>query len=433
MSATIRMEYLLSLLRAEVGDNSSDDLMRRWIEECYSYVMDQPWVWNFTDTRHRFSGTISEDGCFWNDGDDYITTADPVSIGLDAAGMCIKINDVRYRVIDAGFTDPNRIYLSGELTNTGSDQTLVFYQERAAFKTVNISSVDVLGDTSPKLVKIDKRIGFMNPSGKRWTQTSKSRPYHYIVHEDNDIRPPEFPPLVVTNGSGSVEQGRYLYFYTRYDTVSGLESAPGPQVEYINEDGREHLISYSNPAGDKSEWGSYKLRLYRSDVNPGSDRVPMYLVEERTAEVAAGGFVDTNSGKFRNKKRYWDGPHAIVEPYPSPDSKILLEVFHVNSQYYRLEDQDILKMGRNITFKQALLQFMLAGVSLSARSHKAYMGAMATFRRQVSYMLQNEADAAQSDVAAHEYRPGVIGPAGAGISSHADFFIASLRPPEGYD
>lgn len=403
MARTIDAKYFVSLLRASVGDNSADDLVLHWLEDCLTFIRDKPWPWNWTRSKVYTVAPRTQDGCTWNKGDSYITVSTGVTVGKDTAGMVVEIDDIRYRVRGAGYPVGTRITLDAPLTtaNPTVGKSLVFYQDSFCVKTTNIGNVDIAGDR--KLVKVNKDIGALHRHGHLYERTSPATPTRYFATDSVEIEPPLYPPAVVAAGAGTMAAGKYIYFYTRYDSIRGIESKPGPYFEWDNSTGVPGVVTYGNPSGDQSESTSYKLRLYRSEVNPTSIRCPMYLIETRDGSTPASSFVDNNTSPMYGNERYWCGPYALVEPYPIPDEEYLFDVYHLDSWYYRPNLRDRINVGRNISFVEAITMYIQSGVSLSARDPKTRRAAIISFRQQVMYLLQKETDVAASDIAEHEH------------------------------
>jgi hypothetical protein len=404
MSRTFLVGYLLDLLRAGVGDNTTTDLAMKWVEDCYSFIKDQPWPWNWVPKRVLTADPKTEAGCTWVKGDSYITTAAPVSIGLNAAGLVVDIGRVRYRVSDAGHANPNRIYLGSPLLgDQPTGKSLTFYQDRFFLKTTMVKCVDTVGDRRLRLM--DKDVSVLPNTGKRWREVSPSRPSFYIVHDQVKLEPPKFPPMVSASGVGPFTQGKYIYFYTLYEEVSGLESAPGPQILWNNTTTNRPNVIYGNPVGNLSEAGSWKLRLYRSELNPTSDRCAMFLVQERDPTAPALPFPDADEGggRFYTKKRFWDGALTAIEPYPIPLSQTMFEVEQIDSHYYRLSVHDRIDVGRNMSVQEAFEMHMRSRTALASRDDNAHYAAVKRFRQQVMYLLSQEKSAGHGDIALHEH------------------------------
>lgn len=402
-----RVEQLIQYLQATIGTNANTDLMYRWVEEALVEIYSQPWSWNWKVISGITNSALTEAaGTFtWTTGQNYLTCSSPMStIGFSHTGRKVKLGTRWYQTIDIGLTNTSRVYVNRPIVTTESTGiSLTFYRDFRYFKTSRIRNVSC-GDL-PKLGRFDSndlRKFYLLADTQDYDEGEPNRWQDLVVER---MSAPAFPPTYASSGAGSFTNGKYYYFFTKYDEEAELESEPGPTVEVNITDTRRPNMTYANPSGDKLESTSYKMRLYRSEMISATDvrprtRVPMYLVQQRNPSVPGSPFTDTDTqqGKLRGNAEYWDGTWSGVKLMPKPDSSTYrFDVECLADWGERLRDEHYVKLGKGDEIMQ-LLRLFLAGVSrLTNLDSKEYRTSLIAFRGQLAHLVTAEREPGNSD------------------------------------
>lgn len=401
---TYRVKEFIQYLQATVGVSANSDMMYRWLEESLTEIRSKPWSWNWKVERGVTHAPISETHKFtWVAGQDFITCAAPMAdIGFANTGRIVKIDDHWYQCTDIGKTSATRVYLSRSLITTQATQTaLTFHRDHKFFKTSKVRNVAV-GDV-PKCARYSSR-----DLRQYWLLTDvddldEGSPYSYQDLVLERIKPPAHPPLYATSGAGSFSNGKYVYFYTKIDTESGLESEPGPSLVVNVTDGKVPTITYNNPASaDVLEETSYKLKLYRSEIILATEprprlRLPMFEVQERNPTATPFNDINNNGGLLRGKERYWDGAYSGVRLLPKPDSVERFDVECLDVSPGRFHDEDYIKLGPNDEVMQLIRLYISGASKLKGLNATEYQQHLIAFRRQQAHLLTEDREPGNSD------------------------------------
>ena len=399
---TNRVREFIQYMQANVGSNGNTDMFYRWLEEAMTEIFSKEWTWNWKIVRNITDAPITETaGTFtWTVGQDYITCSSTLSdLNYTHTGRTVTLGERLYQINDVGVKNSSRVYLTRRLSTTSTaPATLTFHRDHKYYKTSKIRNVAV--GNCPKLARYGS-----NDLRQYWLlsdiddlESGTTHSYQDIVVER--ISPPAFPPKYVTSGAGTFVNGKYIYFYTKYDSESGLESEPGPMLIQDVTDGNHPTITYDNTSSaDHLEKSSYSLRLYRSEVILPTEkrprtRVPMHLVQQRHPKNTP--LTDDNS-TLRGKERYWDGAWSGVRLLPKPDEALRFDVECLNDCGGRLHDEDFIKLGNNDEVLQ-LIRLYLAGVSkLKALDVETFHKSLIAFRRQQAHLLTSDREPGKSD------------------------------------
>lgn len=401
---TYRVKEFIQYLQATIGVSANSDMMYRWLEEAMTEIRSKPWSWNWKIERGVTSPPILETHKFtWVAGQYYVTCAAPMAnVDFTHTGRIVKIGDHWYQCTDIGKTSATRIYVSRPLITTQTAATaLTFHRDHKFFKTSKVRNVAV-GDV-PKCARYSS-----SSLRQYWLLTDvddldEGSPYCYQDIVLERIKPPAHPPGYASSGGGSFTNGKYVYFFTKFDVESGLESEPGPSLIVEVTDGNVPVITYSNPAAaDVLEETSYKLRLYRSEIILATDprprlRLPMFNINERAPTASPFNDINNNAGLLRGKVRYWDGAYAGVRLLPKPDSTERFDVECLSASPGRFHDEDYIKLGPNDEVMQLLRLYISGASKLKGLNATEYQQHLIAFRRQQAHLLGQDREPGNAD------------------------------------
>jgi len=411
---TVLVETLVEYLRAQLGTSGADDLLYMWVEEAVGVVREQPWPWNWTETADITYAPYTPDYTWtWNIGDTFITANAAFGSGIsyEYTGRRVKLGDEWYTIVDIGLTQNDRIYVDRPIVSealNADPQTVIFYRRDRTVSSSRIINVAVNVDSYPKIMRYDPHYFYRRYSNTSPDQLDPSTPQAYKDHMDRRIDPPAYPPVVSDSGGGlNFTEGRYVYFYTRYDLESKLESPPGPPVEVVVDYGGNHpSVIYGNSVSvNDSENTTYGLRLYRSEVDPSRKRPPMFRLLERSPFAAvAGAFVDGNTdGTLYNKPALYEGPQTTIALFPPPSTERLSFIIsHLDNWARRAHDRDRVSMGTDNQIIELLRIFLLGVVKLAGKNPNEYRSSVVQFRQQMHYLATEARKAGENDVGGFE-------------------------------
>jgi hypothetical protein len=411
MNAHIRVADLIAQMATGLGASSGNDLFFYWLEEQYRFIREKAWAWNWSKKYHLTHAAQDEGDVItfdYNEGNDFILASAPLALNYFMTGRKVQLGDEWYRILDYGLTNASRVYVDRAILGSATGVQPTFHRDEYWFPGNKLRYVEMDGK---KLVRLPEH----HLQRKYWGRvhpSSASTPQSYIDDDSRKLPPPGYAPTVASAGAGTLPVGEYIYFYTRYDVESGLESAPGPSTTFTNIAGTANRVVYGNPAGDKSEYSSYGLRLYRSLVSPTRNRAPMWLVEQRAPTAPGAPFDDaTTAAALVTKTRFYDGASAVVRLWPPPDSdRHTLMIDHVNCWGGRMYEEEYLELGRNDEILETLRIFLKGVLDIKNGDANAYKIASATHRAQVSYLLTQSREAGEGDAGPDSHFPPVAGP-----------------------
>lgn len=375
-----------------------------WLEQAIHTIRGLDWPWNWTRSERVILPHFSEASSntfTWSAGDDYITSLSPISVlNYRHAGRMVMLKDRWYRVKEIAVSNTNRIYIDGVLEEDQTDGVeLSFVRQDLAIRTDQVRNIGT--NLCPKLDRISRARLKQSLRGMDIDRLSTGEVYAYTPEETFKLKPPKFPPKVVGTSAGSFVEGKYYYFYTHYDTESGLESEPGPVLEYTHTDATlQPLIEYDNiilgtDTGD--QYYGYEMRLYRSEVDPGRERCPMFNVDSRSPATPGSPYQDNDVGAvMRRYDRYYDGRYVIARFINPPDSKYRrFMIEHIDSWAHRLHEEDNVQVPEEVY--ELLHLYLSSRLSAGSRNTQESRAAFASFRGQLNYLLGKAKEGAEDD------------------------------------
>lgn len=426
---SILTEHLVRYATTSIGAAASQDMVYLWLEELVATLLEQPWPWNWKQWKGQVLPSVAEvttTTFTWVAGNTFVTSNVALSaLTYTRTGRKVLISDEWYMAVDVGFTSTTRIYLDRPLVTTVTTGTaLTFYRDEYALPTSRIR--DVQTTESLKLIRYSEDWETGQYLGFRTEKLQPSSPPSgYIDRNGLTITPPRYPPKVVVGVGAGPNIGTYNYFYTRYDAESGLESQPGPVLKWTQASAVPLTVTYDNPTvADRSEDTSYPLRLYRSRINPPRDRVPMFRLAERSPFAQAPAYVDSlvdNNLLTVRHLPYWDGPWAVVQLLPVPDTRESMWAWHLKNWTGRLDDLEYLPFGQDNMMADQLRLYLGGALMRMASNPKEHRDAIIAFKAQLAYLVTRSRPAGDDDVGPENYNP--ITP----MTDHAQELIDSLR------
>ena len=396
-------------MRAQVGTQSQLDLLYMWIEEAVSIIREQPWPWNWEDYKGiTFAPVVIETGVLTfthTIGDTYATASGAIPASyMEYTGRTVKLGDEYYKTVDIGHANPLRLYVDRPIVGAETDGVeLTLYRTNIAVNASRVKNVSC--GNRAKLLRYDPDYFKRRFLTTRQDQLDPATPIAYADHQDRRIDAPLYAPICSDNGGGGVSVGIYHYFYTRVDYESGLESPPGPVLEYNNDHGNDVDVIYGNPSGDYSEGGSsHYLRLYRSEKNPTRNRVPVFRLQTRAPDTPVATFKDAIDGTMRAMTPMYEGVQTVVELLPPPDSdRLAFIITHLDNWGRRAYDEDRIAMGLDNQIIELLRIYLLGLTKLAGKNPAEYRQASAQFRSQMSYLANQARKAASNDLSPENY------------------------------
>lgn len=391
MPAGYRMtvSHLTEMMLAGVGQRGSEDLKYHWFETIYGIIREQPWPWNWQNvSKNTYAPHVSTEKYTWAIGDRYIQGDGAPTFTKSMSGRKFDVDGIPYMVVE---TDAalNRLHLDAPIHTTLSVAAAqTFYRSDLALKTSSVFNIDVNGQ---KVIST-KPSFWRKAYGDKNIAWGGAVPTEYELKEESTLDPPLYG--VAVNGAavaGNIGVGTYEYFVTRYDTESGLESAPGPvtQLSYAA-GGKRQSIKYNNPSGNTSESGSYFFRLWRSKVSPSGERYAAWLVGTRQALQDATEFWDDNlsDAQLIAKEKYYGGNTTLVEWHLWPDSVYPIRARHIHDYSGRPDPADMVWVGRNNILNELLALGASVFIELANRDVAGQQQAIAKFRSQLAYLVK---------------------------------------------
>ena len=390
---------LINTIMSDIGTSAVDNVSQ-WIIEALSIIFMTEFPWNRKETRfltlasEQMLGTSGTATFQWTEGDSFILCSETVSQYVDFTGRKVMLGDESYTIIDVGLTSAQRIYVDREIVGSATDQQPYFYRDMYSVKSAVIHTVEI--DKFKIVCLNEDSIDRSFVTNRYWDTSDWVASY---VDENNfRIAAPAYPPVIESTTGTAFDDGDYYYAYTRYDVESGHESPLGPLLKYTSSGGNFPVVKYGN-TGNLSEYSTYRMRLWRSQKNPVSAVMPMFLID--TSAVSSSNpisFTDNNTGTLRNKQQYYNGKRTCIRlnPPPSTTRKSLL-IKHNDDYGYRLwEDEDIDVGNNNIVLE--LVRLYCRAMSLIAKNDTAgTRSAVAHFRQQINYHVSQSRSAGSSD------------------------------------
>jgi hypothetical protein len=402
-------------MAASLGKSGEMDLFYRWIEEAVNLIREYGWSWNWTSKSRLTLKSVSEASGVtftWTEGDSYITCSAPlVAITYSYTGRKVKLGDEWYRTTDIGKTNPARIYVDRGIKGSSTATTISLVRDEFSFPTTRLRTVEV---DSLKLSRYSEAYKTRLFHGRFTFQQDVGLPRAYMESDNVRLPSPLFPPSVTgVNAVAWETTGKIIYyFYTIFDSETGLESAPGPTLKYTSV-GFQPMVTYGNPVNaDQLEGTSYSLRLYRSVADPNRVRCPMWSIQTRSP--LATGLRDTFTGSwFYGKERHWDGSWSTIRLFSPPDDTVrTLYVEHLNNWSFRPHEEDLIELGTNDSMIELLRIYLTGLINLSTRTPEEYRKCLMAFRGQLNYLITVTRSSGNDDVGPETHnrdQPGTLG------------------------
>lgn len=375
---------------AELGASTGTDLFWFALGEALSAIHDRDWPWGHDNVSSVTVAPIVPDVTFSGTArDQYLHSSGDHGLTYANMGRKFLWDGELYRIVDHNIGTYD-LTLDRPLHATLSDQTLSFVRDEICINTSLVHGVWVAGQRAEKLLQSDlnSAVTFLGTPFYGW---SEGEPYRYIprdgmvlVGPQGQPQTPQFPPACTAGAAqANFPGGVYRYFFTRVDMESGLESEPGPMLEYTHTAGYKIVVTYDHGSFDV---GGYGLRLYRSEVNPTRDNCAMFLISVGSATAFSA--TDSNHS-VKGLYRYMDAPHTVIQLVPPPDSEARSVVIERSRPFNsRPHAEDYIELGTEDAVHE-LLRMFLAGIS-KLRNHdtQAVRTQIISFRSQLDYISQ---------------------------------------------
>lgn len=395
---------------AELGASSGADLLRFALEEALSAIYDRDWPWSMESVSTvtlapivpstTFSGTARTQS---------LVCSGSSGMTWQNLGRHFEWGEETYRIVDLSTevgTGIDTFSLDRQLGETLAAQTVSFVRDEVMVHTSRLRGVWVDGVRAGKLLQEQSDAAVVS-NGTPFSPWSESTPYCYkptdgmlLQNVQGVSSAPEFLPKCV-NGAvdATVVGGVYRYFFVRVDYESGLESPPGPTLEYTAPAGFKVTCTYDY--GSYST-GGYGLRLYRSAANPTTDYVPMYQVGIGDAHTVS--ITDSLKPATRGLPRYMEAPHTVLQLIPAPDADPHTVVVTRNRPFNsRALDDDYIELGTEAAIVDLLRMFLAGVTKLRDKDTPAVRQQIISFRQQLDYINQRLRGAEQGDASGESY------------------------------
>lgn len=436
---------LINQFMEDHGQSSGKDRVMLWLEDVYQKIRRLPWSWNFRTTDTQTGGGYASTPVLTSDpttetfsytqGYNYIvsslSTVDIVS-GYHT-GRYVYLGEEWYkctRIAPVGAT--NHIYLDKKIVAAAATgQTLSFYRRDLSFETNGIKSLHI-DDQKIEHLTGEQIYRFKRGLDPRWYYGDAGTPLAYYV-DDYQIRPPMYAPLVAlsTDSSSTATFGTHRAFYTFYDYETGLESAPGPTVEFTYTTTLNRAdFSYRAPGEGHSGETTYGRRLYISKVVGAYTRTPAWNDPRSTVGTATALFTSALFSIYSDSLisegfRYYDGEWTRTVLYPAPDEYLRAHARHIDTWSGLPENEEIIRLGRQREFIELFHLYFLMKQSIQNKDPKQFREMQGSFREQMNFLLGQDGDDRRLDPSSWEYR--FFSPMQSVLND--DEFTASLKYP----
>ena len=399
MSAGLKMTVgnLVEIMLAGIGQRGFEDLKYHLFETIYSVIREQPWPWNWNDTRiSTLAPVISVETYTWNQLDFFAQASGLPSIDFLSTGRMVEIDNRPYRVVKVDSL-LNQIWFDAPLHIAQvTPLLLTFYRGDLALPTNSTFNVDCNGY---KVQSTTKHL-WRQSGGNRNTVYAGSYPTEYEVADHRKIDPPIYPPMLDGGpAAGNIVDGTYVYFFTYYDTESRLESAPGPTFTHTYTGGPNRQdLKYNNPLGNLAEVNSYQLRLWRSRIGAAGERFPANLVGVKSPLDILSVVTDNNDDpRLIGLERYYDGHQTVINWHLWPDAIYSVDVHHINCYAGRPHPDDTVGIGRNNIVTELLPMGASMFAELANHDVAGQHSAIRKFRTHLAYLIRNTEDTNRDD------------------------------------
>lgn len=406
----IRAEHLISRIVQAVGITQMSDIELLLLEEVYSYLTSLPWSWNWHEGGGAtFAPVVGSKTTYtWAKGTNYLQSSSAGFGGFNYThtGRVFLLDQRKYRVVEFDVTNW-RIVLDRTLTIEELEETeITLYRDMICFPTSFMRGLwtDIKLDSSTLNDVGRDRVG-------RFRCWSTGAPHKYIGTTSYEIPAPRQPPFVSGAVGGTVPAGRYRYFFTYYDAESGIESSPGPVLQYDNASAQDITLQYGTTnIGELS----YTLRLYRSEVEPETERPPMFLLYEKDPTDVLDVIVDNNLSDtmFFGLEQYYDGTWTTCYYVNIPDDCYQLDWIHTNQFGFRIHEEQNLRLGTTDEVIQAIELFFMRikSAGVNGVSTEDYRRQIIAYRSQLNFLITSDREPTHSDPGSSKRRALPISP-----------------------
>lgn len=407
---SIQFEHFVRNLETSLGAPNSEDLIYVWLEIGLTNILSLPWSWNEKTEQQLMLRQITETELFtWVAGNNYITFANPlVDLSWEHTGRKVKVGDEWYRVLDIGVTTPNRIRLDGHVLTTEADGAeLTFVRTTYTARTNRLLRLETSDQGRIYRFNRHKRASRYARPGV----LSSSSPVYYEDDINYRIPAPKNPPTVPSTNVGLsvLPPGRYYYYYVHYDSESGLESLPGPNLVYDADGVNNPEIIYGSTDGADTNT-TYGLRLYRSEKDPQREHTPMFRIDQRGPEASPSPHEDFVSSPMYDSEPRWTSNYVNYELIPPPEDTFrLIRVTSIRQLGFAPRPTSYFDLGDSSDVYDLLVTYLQGRLSASSRDAVSDQSSQAAFNKQLRFLLSRDRDKSdhESDVDADtNYYPG---------------------------
>lgn len=359
---------------AAISDN-----LRFEVIQMYKDIRSRGWTWNYRKEGRVTIAPIEEAAGIlhsWTEGGTVVSNTIVSTVSSQAVTGCfVLLGEEWYKVIDYNYSSANAFIVDRPIKGRGEDVRLQFCRSQYGFRG---------GKT--RNVKIDQYKAFAYEEGhlasqlyvRRALNPSFSRTYTLEEAQENLPPAPKYPPVVTAVNAGAFPRGKYYYFYTRYDHVAHLESAPGPIALYESNGTLENpFITYG--LTDDSDYTSYNLRLYRTQVNPDSSiNPPFFLINERGPRAPVSTFQDPFVTTLR-EEQFYDGKQQVLTLLPPPDGVQSIVVDLIDTYGFRFWEDENIPVGDTSAVTEILA--LTAAAAIQAASGQGAVDQLVTMQK----------------------------------------------------
>lgn len=312
--ANYTLGEILAIARNAMASSTGADVVRSTMLEAITSVKALPWPWNTKTVTGRIPDAVTEALATFQTtrGSPYLfTTSGSATAGFNMAGRYVRIGRRWYRVLAAGYPTAARYELDRPVEETLTGLQPTFYRGDVLIRTTQVHSFFYDGYGVPGLMVDSFEHAGILDSDPGIGVTPR---YHTATFDsDYAIPAPKYAPTYATTIGTGPPVGKYIFYWTRYCTETGRESAPGPRlaIDWASP-GVALTVNYGGP-GSVSDETSYVLRLYRTAVNPPSIRPPTYFQGQKSPDSSAPLTVSATTGTGIKRN---DGRQAVINLRP---------------------------------------------------------------------------------------------------------------------
>jgi hypothetical protein len=387
---------ILRQLQATARASSNTDMMRFAIIEAYKSLRQHAWTWNWRNESTVTVAPFEEAAGIvhsWTEGTTIVHSATVATLTSDVVTGCmVQLGSEWYKIIDYNFSSATAFIVDRPILGNGTDVRLSFTRPTYGFRGGKTRNVQI---NAYKAISFNESFMAEQFYWRQWRTPSVSRVYCLSEAQENLPPAPKYPLEVAQTSPGAFPAGRYLYFATRYDPVSKLESSPGPITEYLSDGTKDNpLVAYENAISDRSDYTSYDFRFYRTQVNPPDSVIPpFFLIGSRGPRKPTSTFQDLFTTTLR-EEQYYDGKQQALLLMPPPNAVQSLRVELIDTYGYRFWEDENIPIGENDAVMEILgLTASLVVAGSTSMDVATQLAMKQKIRAQIQYLLtQNRCD-----------------------------------------